>query len=161
MTIRKQRMNRKQIQLLKKRLLERRSRLLRALQSQLQALRRGDERRDSDIADIAAGAVQELESFHTAEMEARELRKIDGAIQRIDAGAFDVCEECGGPIGRARLRALPYVTLCVRCQERSEQEGGHGDEEAERWGDVIDAEADLDRAVGVPDERLDGVENRY
>lgn len=156
----KRRMTRKQAESLKKRLLRRRSRLLRGLRSQLESLRRGGERRASDTGDNATSALQEFESLHVAEMEVQELKKIDGAVRRIDAGTFDVCEECGGRIGRERLRALPHATLCVDCQAQLEREG-RGQVSEERWTEVVDAEADLDRAVGVPDERLDGVERRY
>jgi len=156
----KRQMTRKQLESLKKRLLRRRSRLLRGLRSQLESLRRGEDRRTSDTADIATSALQEFESLHVAEIEVQELKKIDGAIRRIDAGSFDVCEECGGHVGRERLRALPHATLCIRCQERLEREG-HIEVQEGRWTGVVEAEVDLERAVGVPDERLDGVERRY
>jgi len=32
-----------------------------------------------------------------------------------------VCEECGEAIAPARLRAMPEVTTCVRCQDRLER----------------------------------------
>jgi len=28
-----------------------------------------------------------------------------------------VCLECGGPIGEARLKAMPSATLCIECKE--------------------------------------------
>jgi DnaK suppressor protein len=153
-------MTTKQMSALKARLLARRSRLLRGIQSQLGALRQSRQHVASDTADIASDALQDFESLRLAEFKAQELRKIEGAIRRIDGGTFDVCEECNGPIGRERLRALPYATLCVRCQQRLETEG-EGSRDEEHWGDVVDAEEDLERSVGVPDERLDGVESRY
>jgi len=158
--LRKQRMTPKQMASLKKQLLERRSRLIRALQAQLQSVRAGDQFRSSDAGDIAASAMADFESLNVAEMEVRELKKIDGAIQRIDGGTFDVCEECGGPIGQTRLRALPHATLCVSCQEQLEKMGYTPSEE-EHWGDVVDSEEDLARSARAPDARLDGVERRY
>jgi DnaK suppressor protein len=150
----------KQMRALKDQLIARRSRLLRGIQHQLGALRQSREHGASDTADIATDAVQDFESLRLAEFEVQELRKIDGAIRRIDAGTFDLCEECVGPIGQERLRALPYATLCVRCQQRLETEG-LGSREEEHWGEVVEAEEDLERSVRVPDERLDGVESRY
>ena len=155
----RRRMTTKQTEALKKRLLARRSRLLRVLRRQLEAVRQGDRRRVSDVADIASDAVLDFESLQVAEMEVQELKKIEGAIRRIDAGAFDVCEECGGPIGRERLRALPHATLCVRCQQRLEQ-GGASQPSEEHWSEVVDTEMELERA-GRTTERLDGVERRY
>ncbi len=50
----------------------------------------------------------------------RTLRQIDAALARLHAGRYGLCATCSGPIPVARLRALPFATLCVPCQERSE-----------------------------------------
>ena len=63
--------------------------------------------------------VQEMD-FAIMEMKAESLGKIDEAIRRLEAGAYGVCAECGGEIAEARLKALPFATLCVSCQEREE-----------------------------------------
>ena len=42
--------------------------------------------------------------------------EIDKALAKIEAGTYGVCEKCGEPIPRERLRALPYAALCVRCK---------------------------------------------
>lgn len=47
----------------------------------------------------------------------QELRRIDQALSRIDAGTYLDCEGCGEPIGEERLRALPYSVLCIDCAE--------------------------------------------
>ncbi len=44
-------------------------------------------------------------------------RKIQAALERLDAGKYGICERCGKPIDPRRLEALPYVTLGVDCQE--------------------------------------------
>lgn len=41
---------------------------------------------------------------------------IDRALRRMDAGTYGLCERCGNPIPRARLKALPHATLCVSCK---------------------------------------------
>jgi len=43
------------------------------------------------------------------------------ALGRIDAGTYGICESCGQPIGKARLRAFPQATLCVTCKQRQER----------------------------------------
>src|SRR5260370_2012289 len=43
------------------------------------------------------------------------------ALSRIDAGTYGVCESCGQPIGKARLRPFPQATLCVACKQRQER----------------------------------------
>jgi DnaK suppressor protein len=40
--------------------------------------------------------------------------KIDRALGRMDQGVYGVCSRCGKPIEKARLKALPYVDLCIK-----------------------------------------------
>jgi DnaK suppressor protein len=47
--------------------------------------------------------------------------EIEEALERLDAGQYGVCEECGDDIGVARLMANPTATLCVHCQAESER----------------------------------------
>jgi DnaK suppressor protein len=42
------------------------------------------------------------------------LGKIDRALARMDEGVYGICSRCGKPIEKARLRALPYVDLCIK-----------------------------------------------
>ena len=42
--------------------------------------------------------------------------EIDRALAKMDAGTYGVCERCGQPIPKARLKALPYAALCVACK---------------------------------------------
>jgi DnaK suppressor protein len=46
---------------------------------------------------------------------AAELSEIDAALARIADGTYGSCEQCGGAIGRDRLRALPEVRRCLAC----------------------------------------------
>ena len=42
------------------------------------------------------------------------LRKIERALARMDEGTYGICSRCGKPIEKARLKALPYVDLCIK-----------------------------------------------
>jgi RNA polymerase-binding transcription factor DksA len=42
------------------------------------------------------------------------LRKIDRALGRMDEGTYGTCARCGRTIEKARLKALPYVDLCIK-----------------------------------------------
>ena len=42
--------------------------------------------------------------------------EIDRALVKIGAGTYGICERCGEPIKRARLKALPYASLCIACK---------------------------------------------
>ncbi|MBI4510941.1 MAG: TraR/DksA C4-type zinc finger protein [Deltaproteobacteria bacterium] len=50
------------------------------------------------------------------------LGKINGALERLDAGLINECEECGESIGYRRLVARPVTTLCIDCKEEREKE---------------------------------------
>jgi DnaK suppressor protein len=44
------------------------------------------------------------------------VEEIDRALAKMDAGTYGICERCGNPIPKARLKALPYAALCVACK---------------------------------------------
>jgi DnaK suppressor protein len=46
--------------------------------------------------------------------------KIQEALQRLEAGEFGICEECGEKIGIERLKARPVTTLCINCKASQE-----------------------------------------
>jgi DnaK suppressor protein len=52
-----------------------------------------------------------------------ELRAIEHALGRIEAGSYGMCSECGRRIGIDRLRAIPETLLCIDCAERAEARG--------------------------------------
>ena len=66
--------------------------------------------RDRDIGMILSGR------------DRAKLGQIDGALTRINKGAYGVCEECELDIAEDRLKALPFSRLCVICQADQERE---------------------------------------
>jgi RNA polymerase-binding transcription factor DksA len=44
-----------------------------------------------------------------------ELRAIDAALARIEAGTYGTCAECGEPIESRRLEAVPHTATCSAC----------------------------------------------
>jgi DnaK suppressor protein len=42
------------------------------------------------------------------------LAKIDRALAKMAEGRYGLCTRCGRPIEKARLKALPYVDLCIK-----------------------------------------------
>jgi len=58
--------------------------------------------------------------FALMEMESETLRKIDEALLRLSEGTYGVCSECDDAISEARLKALPFASLCRDCQEQAE-----------------------------------------
>jgi DnaK suppressor protein len=62
--------------------------------------------------------------FALLEMESTTLQRIDEALLRLEAGTYGTCASCEEPIAEARLRALPFATLCRTCQEAEEERDG-------------------------------------
>ncbi len=52
--------------------------------------------------------------------ERKLIEKIKEALDRIDSGAFGICEVCGKDIGEERLMARPVTTLCIECKKKQE-----------------------------------------
>jgi DnaK suppressor protein len=53
-----------------------------------------------------------------------ELREIEAALRRIaeDPEDFGLCETCSEPIPARRLELLPWVRLCIECQQAREND---------------------------------------
>jgi RNA polymerase-binding transcription factor DksA len=60
-------------------------------------------------------------SFATRSLLVERANRLAGALERLRSGEYGTCEECGETIAPARLRAMPEVTTCVRCQDRLER----------------------------------------
>jgi DnaK suppressor protein len=50
--------------------------------------------------------------------ESPALQEIGAALARIGDGSYGICFDCGGEIGRARLKADPTAKRCQLCQTR-------------------------------------------
>jgi DnaK suppressor protein len=50
------------------------------------------------------------------------LEQIEAALERIEDGSYGKCQGCGRRILEARLDAVPYVALCIRCASQQEQQ---------------------------------------
>ena len=50
------------------------------------------------------------------------LRFIQEAMKALDRGQYGECVGCGNDINEKRLLAVPWATLCLRCQEETEME---------------------------------------
>ena len=47
---------------------------------------------------------------------------IKEALDALDRGQYGECIHCSNDIGEKRLSAVPWATLCIRCQEQTEAE---------------------------------------
>ncbi len=77
----------------------------------------------ANFADPADRATQEEEfslELRTRDRERKLIKKIDEAINDIEAGDYGYCEACGIEIGIRRLEARPTATLCIDCKTLQE-----------------------------------------
>jgi DnaK suppressor protein len=70
------------------------------------------------MADDATEAYEQARDLALRQNAERLLRQVQGALERFGTGTYGTCEKCGAAIDPARLEALPYATLCLRCQQR-------------------------------------------
>ena len=73
-----------------------------------------------DPADRATQEEEHALELRTRDRERKLLKKIEGALLRIEDGSYGYCEETGDPIGVPRLLARPTATLTIEAQERRE-----------------------------------------
>ena len=45
------------------------------------------------------------------------------ALARVDAGTYGTCQECGNPVAKPRLQALPHTRYCIECARKVETRG--------------------------------------
>ncbi|HEX8766734.1 MAG TPA: TraR/DksA C4-type zinc finger protein [Jatrophihabitans sp.] len=74
-----------------------------------------------DQADAGSKAFEREQEQSIAANRHLLLSQIERAIERIDAGTYGICEDCGRPIPAARLAALPMATLDAECKARAER----------------------------------------
>ena len=69
-----------------------------------------------DYKDLAADDARELLEDAKLAGAARELVDVTAALRRIEQGTYGDCVECGEPIDRRRLDAMPATLCCTACQ---------------------------------------------
>jgi DnaK suppressor protein len=75
-----------------------------------------------EVDEIQANERREI-GFATRELLVERVNRITAALDRLNDGEYGICVECGEKIAAARLRALPEVQTCVRCQDMLERRG--------------------------------------
>lgn len=73
------------------------------------------------MADLGTDAFEQENTLNLLQNEEKGLAEIAAALERVEQGTFGRCEDCGGEIPPARLKALPYARYCVECARKQEQ----------------------------------------
>ena len=74
----------------------------------------------SDESDRTSQELLMNSTIQIHEKDRFKILQIEKAISKIESGTFAQCEDCGDDISLARLKALPFTTLCICCQEDRE-----------------------------------------
>jgi DnaK suppressor protein len=73
------------------------------------------------IADDATETYEQSKDVSLRRNEAALLEQTEHALRKFEQGTYGICESCGAPIDRARLKAIPYALYCLKCQTRRER----------------------------------------
>ena len=75
-----------------------------------------------DEGDLATISHDKHLLYNLQESGFQRARFIKIALKAIEDGQYGECSKCGEDIKEKRLQAVPWATMCIDCQERSEQE---------------------------------------
>ncbi|MBI4436002.1 MAG: TraR/DksA C4-type zinc finger protein [Candidatus Omnitrophica bacterium] len=122
-------MNKKEFETFREMLLEKRQSVLENIQQiEKNTLKKSPREASGDLsgytyhmADMATDNYDTELSLNLASSEQRVLHEIDEALKRIEEGTYGDCLDCGKKISQQRLKAVPYTTYCITCQEKQEK----------------------------------------
>lgn len=77
--------------------------------------------RTSDALDEVQLASERELTTRGLERESRVLHGVRAALGRIADGTYGACLDCEEEISQKRLKAVPWATLCIACQEQEER----------------------------------------
>ena len=85
----------------------------------------GDTSQLADEIDVIQINEDREMSFATRSLLVERANRLAEALERLRDGEYGVCQECDEAIAPARLKAMPEVMTCVRCQDRLERMTRH------------------------------------
>jgi DnaK suppressor protein len=74
---------------------------------------------DRGFADSAHSTAERARLIALAKELRENLKDVDHALSRVEAGTYGTCERCENPIAPERLEAIPWARLCIDCKQRS------------------------------------------
>ncbi|OMH40464.1 TraR/DksA family transcriptional regulator [Desulfurobacterium indicum] len=79
------------------------------------------EREVGDLVDMSTEEILRTFEMRIRDREAKYLKKIEKALQKIEEGTYGICEECGKCISYERLKLRPVAELCINCKLKQEK----------------------------------------
>ena len=74
--------------------------------------------RHGDFVDQAGDDNEVHVNLRLLQIDAKLLRAIEAAIERIENGTYGICTICEEEISLARLKAIPWTSVCIACKEK-------------------------------------------
>ena len=71
-------------------------------------------------AGVSASKTDAATQIRLHQTDSKLLRAIEDALTRIRHEEYGICRECGQPISKARLEAVPWTRWCRDCKERQD-----------------------------------------
>ncbi len=121
-------------------LIERRDALRQAINGDDSLLKKLSQQSGGDVVDFASDSASGEISSRLAEVENRELKKVEIAITKMQEGTYGKCDGCNSNIPIARLQALPYAAHCIKCKLAAEKAGVEPGEVVD-WALILDADS--------------------
>ena len=103
---------------IRKQLEEERARLLEHVDERTEGTRRSVGV-NPDRSDLASDYIVKDRRTALLSIERKMLAQVEDALTRLDEGTYGTCLKCGEEISPERLEAVPFATLCIRCQQES------------------------------------------
>lgn len=102
--------------------IERMTKAIAAVEAELaELLSEGSAGAGRDPADVGSSNFERDQEMSLASNSREMLEQNQHALRLLEQGKYGYCENCGDPIGKARLQAFPRATMCVSCKQRSER----------------------------------------
>ncbi len=70
------------------------------------------------LADLATDTFMQEIDAKVLQTEQFLVSEVRAALERLDAGTFGTCENCGKPIAKERLEVIPYTRRCTKCESQ-------------------------------------------
>jgi DnaK suppressor protein len=113
----------------------------RALENKQKDLLATPSSRDEIAIEITADEIDRLQqqlsrevTIHSLDRTSKLLKSVKAALQRIDDEIFGVCLRCERPIHDKRLKAIPWASHCMVCQEVLDHEHTRSGEQEDGIG---------------------------
>ena len=113
-------MKKKEINYLKKILMQQLMDLLRRSDCSLDGLEAGDDNL-SDLLDRASQVSEREFSHHLCSRDKLHMRRIEQSLQDIEDGVYGLCEQCEEEISFERLKVRPIARYCISCKTKLEK----------------------------------------